>query len=60
MIAYDTFQLPLKRSAEQHEDPQRGGPEWSESDSEGIAESEPHHVESTGAPNAAGSGGAES
>ena len=39
MIQYDKFQLSLKRLAEQYENHQHGGPERSNLDREGIAES---------------------
>ena len=39
MIEYDKFQVSLKRLAEQYENHQHGGPERSELDREGIAES---------------------
>ena len=39
MIQYDKYQLSLKRLAEQYENHQHGGPERSELDREGIAES---------------------
>ena len=39
MIQYDKFQLSLKRLEEQYENHQHGGPERSELDREGIAES---------------------
>ena len=39
MIEYDKFQLSLKRLEEQYDNHQQGGPEHSELDREGIAQS---------------------